>query len=109
LVCFFFLYDLIVVQRCPTKIIHVFFCYCIVSFFFFFKIYLFFPCTFFFIDSKFRFVSNLYIYIYILWLWMTMKFGLFCQFFCQIKLTPFILDLESWFVNISVDRVFTFG
>jgi hypothetical protein len=68
---------------------------------------------FFFIDSKFRFVLNLYYFLKLLW--MSMKFGLFChffvllQFFCQIDLTSFILDLESWFVNTNVDWVFTFG
>ncbi len=66
-------------QGCPTKIILVFFCYCIVSLFFFFC--WFFSCTFgFFIDSKFKFVSNSY-YVFLL-LWMTMKFGLFCHFLC---------------------------
>jgi len=81
---FFFFYDLIVVQGCPTKIILVFFLLLhgkSILFYFadFFLAHLFFHW--FQVQVYFKFIYFIFIFIFLL-LWMTMKFGLFCHFFC---------------------------
>lgn len=110
---FFLFNDLIVVQGCPTKIILVFFCYYMVSlFYFYFLILPFHICFFSLIPSSSLFQIYFMFLYYYGWPWSLVCFVIFfvlLQFFCQIELTPFILHLESWFVNTSVDHVFTFG
>ncbi len=97
--CSFIFFDLIVMQRCPTKIIPVFFCYCIVSFFFFFK---FFPCTIFFSLIASLGLFQIYIMFFIFMddyeVWFVLSFFFNCYNFF-VKLNSHLL---SWMLKVDL-------